>query len=352
MIKSTAKQKKALEQVSILADRLMEDIHARNLQPGDSYMTSHEAASFLGVAGASANRALQLLEKRKIIKRSQKIGCVILEPPNPDKKIIDHVHFLLHDQYYRTEGIGGDGILFGIQGVLPTSIVSHCLLQQESCTQQVTTLLDRSFRQETLDAFVLVRASYTIQQMLAESGLPAIAFGGLYPGVEKMGQIDRDHRQAAGYCIDYLKRRGCRRLAVMMRQTVLPGDHPTLDSLHESGLTLMTRFIPSENECIKTIVRELLDTPDRPDGFFCHTIRHAECVGEVLEEKKIPPESMPIVVLTTYLKKNEKIRFPHVELDADPETLGRRIGELLLKIASTNESVRECVPVKFLHGYR
>lgn len=348
VITSTEKQKKILNLTSVLADRLIADIRARNLKPGETYMTSHEAARFLGVAGASANRALQLLEKRRIIKRAQKRGSIILEPLSSDKRVIDQVHFLVHDKYYKTEGVGGDGIMFGIQSVLPTSIVSHCLLSQENEVQQVSILMERSLRQETSDAFVLVRASYVVQRMIADSGLPAIVFGGLYPGIGNLGQIDRDHHQAARCLIDYLQKKDCRRVAVLMRQVVLPGDHATLDCLHESGLSLITRFTPQENECIRTVARELLSLPQRPDAFFCHTLRHAECVDQLRSEMGIPSESLPIVILTAYLKKGERLSFPHVELYDDPETTGSRIGELLLKNTAENIPVREKISVRFV----
>lgn len=348
MIKSAEKQNKILGLTSTLADLLMADIRNRGLQPGDAYMTSHEAARFLGVAGASANRALQLLEKRKVIQRAQKRGCIVLEPPEPGKQPIEQVHFLVHDKYYRTEGIGGDGILFGIQSVLPTSTVSHCLLSQENEPQQVSKLIERSLRQETSDAFVLVRASYSTQRMIARSGLPAIVFGGLYPGIESLGQIDRDHRQAAKLLVQYLHEKHCHRLAVMMRQTVLPGDHPTLDYLHESGLDLIIRFVPSEDDCIKAAASLLLEDRNRPDAVLCHTMRHAECVDQIRRERKIPADQLPIAVLTAYLKKGEQMTFPHIELDSNPETLGRRIGELLLESTMTKNNVRECVPVKLI----
>lgn len=352
MIKSTEKQKKRLSLTSTLADRLMVDIRDRGLQPGETYMTSQEAARFLGVAGASANRALQLLEKRKVIHRAQKRGCVILEPPEQGKRVIDQVHFLVHDKYYRTEGIGGDGILFGIQSVLPTSTVSHCLLSQEAEPRQISNLIDNSLRQETTDAFVLVRASYTGQQMIAKSGLPAIVFGGLYPGITELGQIDRDHQQAAKLLIDYLREKNCRRLAVLMRQTVLPGDHPTLDCLHKSRLDLTTYFTPMENDCIDAVAAQLLDGPELPDGVLCQTTRYAECVDEIRRKRKIPTKQLPIVVLTAYLKKGERLSFPHIELDFDPEMIGQRIGQLLLNRVSTNAPVHECVPVKLVHGSR
>ncbi|MDR2756090.1 MAG: hypothetical protein LBC20_10310 [Planctomycetaceae bacterium] len=63
------KTSKFLTRTVQLADCLAADIRNRNLKPDETYYTALEAARFLGVAGAAANRALQLLEKRRMIQR-------------------------------------------------------------------------------------------------------------------------------------------------------------------------------------------------------------------------------------------------------------------------------------------
>ena len=346
---TTKKQSKFIVQTVQLADRLATDIRSRNLLPGETYLTAQEASRYLGVAGAMANRALQLLEKRKIIRRSQRRGSIVLEPPKPESFVIDRVHFLVHGQYYRTEGVGGDGILRGIQSELPTSSVSHCFLSTESEIGQVTKLIERALAEETTDGFILVRASYDVQQMVAKSGLPAIAYGSVYQGIEGLSQIDRDHTMAVRLVTEYLRNRRRTRLAVLMRQVVLPGDHLVLDALlQEPFFSTTFRFMPSEEEHIETVVRSMLNRTERPHAFLCQTIRQANCVERVRCDLNIAAKDLDIVVLSTYLKPGEETPFSHIVLGATTESTGRRFGTLLSELAKGKPPTYERIPVNFV----
>jgi len=343
------KRNKFIVQTVQLADRLAADIRRRNLKPGETYLTAQEASRYLGVAGASANRALQLLEKRKIIRRSQRRGAVVLEPPRPGGLAIDHVHFLVHDKYYRTEGVGGDGILLGIQSELPTSIVSHCFLSSENEVRLVAKQIEHALTEKTTDAFVMVRASYDVQRMVAESGLPAIVFGNVYEGIDGLSQIDRDHETAIRLVADYFRQQGRTRLVVLMRQQVMPGDHLALDALLQTpSFSTTLRFTPSEDEHIEAVVRSLLLQSDAPNAFLCQTIRQAECVEQVRRDLKLPKENLDVVVLTTYLKPGEETSFPYVVQCSTAEETGRRFGILLLKRAAGKPPTHEVIPVKLV----
>lgn len=345
----TDKKNKSLSRAIELADRLEADIARRRLKPGESYLTTLEASRFLGVAGASANLALQLLEKRQIIRRSQKKGSVILDPPIYGNLPIDHVRFLVHGRYYITEGVGGDGILLGIQSEMPTSTVSHCFLTPENEIQQVVKLVERAISADnSADAFVLVRASYDTQKIIAKSGLPAVVYGEVYRGIEGLSQIDHDHAAAIRLSTEYLQKRNRNRVAVFMRQHISPGEHRTFDTLLSiRSFTITLRFNPHDENNIECEARALLSQRKRPDAFLCQTLRQAECVQRVRKELKISKSSMDIVVLTTYLKRGETVPFPHIALSANPESLGRRLGSLLLQ-RSAGQCVQETVPVRLI----
>jgi DNA-binding LacI/PurR family transcriptional regulator len=340
------KKSKFLTQTVQLADRLAADIRNRKLKPGETYYTALEASRLLGVAGATANRALQLLEKRRIIQRSQRRGAIVLDPLPPNASGIDQVHFLVHDKYYRTEGIGGDGVLLGIQSELPTSIVSHCFLSPENEISQVLNLIDHSLAEETTDVFVLVRASYDAQRIIAQSAIPAVVYGSVFQGINHFSVIDRDHVGAIKLITDYLRKRGRKRVAVFMRYQVMAGDHQTFDALlNQSPFSLTLRFTPQENEAIEAETHSILNGSEKPDAFLCHTLRHAECVDRVRRELKIA--DLDIVVLSTYLKRGETTHFPHIVIDSDPEALGRRLGVLLLNRVAGIQT-QEILPVKFV----
>src|SRR5688572_33109266 len=57
-----------------LADLIAADIRRRKLNPGDSYQSTLETAEMLGVSTTAANRAMQVLVKRRVLDRRQKKG--------------------------------------------------------------------------------------------------------------------------------------------------------------------------------------------------------------------------------------------------------------------------------------
>lgn len=335
-----------LSQVLLLAERLELDIKNRNLKPGEQFYTAMEASRFLGVSGATANRALQVLEKRQIISRSQRRGAIILAPPDTHNCQIDNVHFLIHDKYYRREGIGGDGILLGIQSELPTATVSHCFLTPENESQQIAKLIDRSFSENSRDAFIIVRSSYEAQKMIAESGLPALIYGSTYPGISGLSNIDRDHKEAVRLVVRYLQSRGRTCLAAFFSQNVLPGLHQVLDALHHTRSLLMTmRFMPQEDECIEAEALNILTSPKSPEAILCHTMQYARCIDRV--RKKLNRSELDIVLTSSYLKRGETTHFPHIELSMDPEAIGRHLASSLLRHVGGQE-VHGIVPVKLV----
>ena len=62
-----------------IAARVEQDIRGRKLKPGDSYLNTEEVARMLGVSKATANRAMQLLAKRHVLRRGQRKGVTIAE---------------------------------------------------------------------------------------------------------------------------------------------------------------------------------------------------------------------------------------------------------------------------------
>src|SRR3954451_11682207 len=112
-----------------LADRIAEDIRRRELRPGDAYLSTAEEARGMQVNGTKANRALQLLARRRVLDRRQRKGTFIAQPPSdPPGPALDVVHLLVQQDYLRTEGLLADGVVLGIQGVLPSATLQFNFL--------------------------------------------------------------------------------------------------------------------------------------------------------------------------------------------------------------------------------
>src|SRR3954466_11480587 len=66
-----------------LADKIADDIRKKKLKPGDPYQGTTETAEMLGVSTTAANRAMQVLVKRRLIERRQRKGTFVAVPGAP-----------------------------------------------------------------------------------------------------------------------------------------------------------------------------------------------------------------------------------------------------------------------------
>lgn len=356
------KMRKTVQKTLAMADILEADIREKQLKPGDPYLSTIDASRLLGVSGGTANRVLQILEKRRVIQRRQRVGAVVLEPPVSQGHAIKRVHFLVHEKYFYTEGIGADGILFGLQPALASASVEFFFLKQGQEEEQVKGLIEHSISVGETDGFVLVRMPYEVQSLLAHSRLPAVVHGARYTGIESISSIDRDHTQVAGIVLDFMEKRGRVRPALLMRQTVLPGDMEFLDTLTRRPAPWIFRYIPTDDEiilaeCRKLLARRLPEADSRtgdgrPDLVVCQTSRHADMLRQALEEANLEAgRDLDVIVLQYYLKERRETTepeglFPHIISEYSPEKTGRRIGSLLLAAAQGEEPSLETIPVR------
>ncbi|CAE7545568.1 unnamed protein product, partial [Symbiodinium sp. CCMP2456] len=217
----------------------MADIATRGLQSGDPYLGTAEAARMLGVSTTSANRAMQLLVQRNILSRRQKRGTFIADGIHGQaERTIDRVHLVVNNTYLATEGMMADGVIVGIQSVLPHAEIEFNHLPGSDDTAWVSELIAKTARSQQAEGFVLARSSLTSQRLFQASGLPTVIFGSRFPSIQALPSIDRDHVEAGRLLTTKLFEQGVRRLGVLMRSQVLPGDHPFMDSIWKTAAEL------------------------------------------------------------------------------------------------------------------
>ncbi|MGI9427113.1 MAG: hypothetical protein ACR2NM_00530, partial [Bythopirellula sp.] len=176
------------------------------------------------------------------------------------------VHFLVHQKYFNAEGIGNDHILIGMQEELPGVQVQISFLPASQESSFIADLIQATLKSKSVDGFILVRAGFEIQRMVSASGLPAVVYGSVFPGVGEIARCDRDMFAVGQVLTSYLLERGHRRLAYYNRQQSLPGDQHTIDGvartmgkakLQTDDLTV--RFLPSDNQVCESETKHLLN---------------------------------------------------------------------------------------------
>lgn len=342
---------------STLADLLMADIERRELKAGDRYLTTAEASEMLGVGNGAANRALQVLERRRRIVRQQRRGAYVVDPSKPQQvQPLDRVHFLVHQKYLRAEGVGQDESLLGIERELPGVPVQISFLPTDNEAGFVEELLDESSRAKRQVGFVLVRASYETRRLIADRDVPAVVNGTLYPSIEGLPCLTFDMKSAGGILAQFLLDRGHERLAYINRQITYGGDQLTMEGIAaalsakgKSPADLTLRFLPPSSEVYAAEAARLLTQAKGPTGFICRTVRMADDVMATAKRLgRKPGEDFDVAVCDYYQRPNDLPRYAWPKPLISSEELGRRLAQLLIAQIKRADGVvgNDIVPVE------
>ncbi len=337
-------------QIATLADKIATDIANRDLSPGDPYLSAAKTAQRFKVSGTAANRALQLLEKRGVLHRRQRVGAVIAEPSDPkeSQRRIQRVHLVVQENYLRTEGLLKDGVLIGLQEALPGAELQFNFLPDRDEADYIQKLVNESLQSRQQEGFVLLRSSVTTQRILMDSGLPTVVHGQLHPSIDRVAQIDRDQFQMGQLLTEYLIRQRCSRLFVLLRETVSSGDHKFLDAVMttcaEAGLRmdrLTVRCYPADPAAIAADIKHLMTK--RKTGLICRTEQLADVAMAAVGDMDAATNCLAAVA---DVYRPLSTRFAYAASVITPEEFGRRTGHLLAEFTSTAIPEQQRIPVE------
>lgn len=342
-----------------LASRIRADIENRALKPGDQYLNSADAARQFQVSTHAANRALQLLAKRRVVTRKQRLGTVVTLEENeaPPGTGIDRVHLLVREDYFKSEGVLADGVVMGIQGEMPRVGIQFNFLPLSEERPYVEDLVGQVLKSDGQEAFVLVRASLVTQRVITQSGCPAVVHGTPYPSVEPLCSIDRDHALEAELLVDYLCRhRGTKRVLLMMRERLHAGDHLFLDAIHQqvskAGLGpdgLVLRCLPQDTDLVEVELDRVLDAnPGISTGVICATEFLAQITKNGIDKRSDRSPKHHVALMAFYRRPGHSDpQVPHLHARVTPEQIGADIANLLMRqIQGKHIAVHETYPLE------
>lgn len=340
----------ATSRIVKLADRLENDIRERNLPAGTPYFSAQDAAKYLGVAGEAANFALQLLEKRRVIKRRRRIGAVVASvPTNDDNTVaIRNIYFFISKSLLANETVGSPKIFLGIQQHFPEADIVYNYIRPGREIEQVGQAVRKAFDKKGTDAFVLGSAPFEVQQVIASSGIPAVIYGSRYPGVKGIPQLERDYVRMARTIRSFAKKSDRKRPLILMPLNLYAGDDRLVAELTRVFRhRLDFRFAPQSEGAASDLFRQILAETNPPDMVVSHDFHITNEIRPLLREESRRGNDISLLTLgIEYGTDNEPD--PHFILDFEPEELGSAIGRLLLaRINGKNVSDRR-VPVRLV----
>ena len=287
-----------------MADLIVTDIRGKGLGVGDRYLSTVETARMLRVDTTDVNKAMQLLVKRHVLMRRQRLGTFVGKGLDASHVAgLRSVRFLVSDSEIRGEGLFDSEIMMGLQGSLPHVKLSVNFISHENEAEELNHLIGEILRNPEPEGLILAGSTLYMQRTVAASGLPAVVFGHLYPSVKGMSFVDRDPVQIGRELTNHLLERGRRRIVCVFRQNMLPGDHIMFDTvaktLSEKGLpgsNLVMRCLPFDQAVVASEVDHFLDSSDEPVGFLVRAATKADLIYDAIHARLGDSDSATTVV--------------------------------------------------------
>lgn len=339
-----------------LAERIEADIRDRGLRPGDSYLTAAETARMLGCNTAAVSRALQLLVQRRVLDRKPRTGATVAFPGiSRQTSPLGRVYLLVHQNYIKTEGLLMDGTIIGMQSELPGVDVQFNFVPADDGEQYVSRLISEAARHPEPTGLVLVRSSLAIQRLTVESGLPTVVYGSLYPSVDSLSWLDRDHFAGGQLLARHALSQGCQKLIVLMRERFSPGDNPFLDGMQtamtEAALSpdrVVIRAVPSDRKAVCAETYRLLSDRTKT-GIIARSEPLADGAMDGIEMRELRLGSDVVAVISDVYRRGGEnpLKLPYLVANLQPEAIGAHIGRMLAQRVKNPESEpeHELIPI-------
>lgn len=353
---STSVKRKAT--IIELAERLQRDIYARGLKQGDPYLGQVEAKKLLSVSSDATNRAMRLLAQQGVIERVKGKGTFIAKVDrtlNSAPDSIRRVHIIVPKDMIDKEGFLLEGYVIGIQSELPDTEIVYYFLPQNDEGELVEDLVKTTAARSGIHAFVLIGSTFAAQKIMADSGLPTVVGGSLYPSIRGLAYVDADYASEAKKVANYLLERNCRRFLYLTRSRVLPGDQAIQDGLCKElssagiGLSeLLIRHLPPDLLQIKASATEVLQqhvSRKEKLGIVARNAFLSRGVEEVADEHGYQfGKELDLVSMGPQLKnRKEELRLPYVHQTDSGEVRGKHVGQLLIRLVTDGEAGHVCL---------
>ncbi len=332
---------KTITRIDKLADTLRKDIQRRALRVGDSYLTAAEAGEMLGVTSIMANRAMNILAERSLLVRHRRRGTFVgpaFEPLSPTTTVAIHcIDFMDDDPNWNAPL---RQILTGIQKHIPSARLSYHQIPFENALHHVRDVVERISSSPSFGGIIFSFAPQGVQEYIADTGLPAVVHGSVYPGVN-IPCIDSDQKEIGRLMAKIGIDNGCRRLVFANREHWRQGDTLAFDGImemvHTADLGIRIRNMPIDpvalDNMARALINELLDEPQSPAAVLCRTPQMANAIGREAKLRGMKmPEELLIVCNASIHGTPLDISCPTVANPKTTEEVYVIIGEMLKRL--------------------
>lgn len=355
----------ALSKIDRLSLLVEEDILRKRLREGDRYLTSDEAGKQFGVSRATAHRAFQLLVDREMLVSKPRLGTFV-GPASPYRNLqlprLKCVHAVIDPERLHA-GLSIGELLDGLKEVLPDFDLQVNYLPSASAADYMAALLANITRDNTeidgtlSQGLVVLGCPRIVQEMVAAAEVPAVILGSRYPTAASIPSITVDNVAKGQLLTQYLLNRGHKRIALLMRETWLPGDRLMFEGINQQLAkaemphgTLDLRSVPADRHVIRAELSECFLGANAPTALICQQ-RFADLVAGCLAEMNLQvPTDIDMVIETTDHRTETTSKLVHSFSEISFPERVRRAGKLLGQLLAGEESNSTAIfPIQLIY---
>jgi DNA-binding LacI/PurR family transcriptional regulator len=284
-----AESKTLTAPLSPLAKKIELDIKRRGLAPGDPYLTADEVGRHFGTQGRTASRAMAQLAEIHLLVRRRGAGTFVGPGIESENGVALGTVYVLVSTGRLLTGLPIDQMVVELGNALRDCQIRLAVVPDTDQRQFVNQLLESGADGRPIGGVVLVGCSRQVHEVVVESGICSVVFGSVHATSRRLFSVDADHRAMGFMAARYLADRGCKKMAIILRDHWLPGDNHFLDGVNEAMATSVVdhgspvlRSLPAEHDAIVAEVAHMLEGGEGPTGLICRGRLFAESVLEAV----------------------------------------------------------------------
>jgi DNA-binding LacI/PurR family transcriptional regulator len=324
-----------------LANRMEEDIRGRGLRPGEPFWTTAQAGRQMGISKSMAYRAMKILTNRQLLVshpgRGTFVGPKVADAAFGQTKCC-HV-FLTHD-LFKSSGQSAHGWLAGLSATFVGYGIQFDFISLRDAVGQAQRFIEQGLASGTLACVVLVGCPREVQELVLLRGVPALVLGSDYSSTRRLPSVDADQLEAGRLATQYLLRRGCRRIALLMRETWFPGDRRMFEGigqgLDEAKLgheALVLRNLSVDPAALAGDMQRLLAQDGFPRGCICRSPLFARAAIDAAQSLGLKvPGDLHLVIAGLDRQAAADLSVPRVSMKVNTEELAALGGRMLLEL--------------------
>jgi Periplasmic binding protein-like domain/Bacterial regulatory proteins, gntR family len=344
-------------------DRLLLDMGARGLKPGEPYLTAERAAQLLGSSRATAHRAMTKLVEQQVLVARPGSGTFIgpKAPASPPGTTLS-LHVLMP-----LDSLGFNPCITAPLIKLLQSVSRHFggaavqfnTFPAGAALGYFRETVSKPFQDGQIAAVIMVGCHWTIQEFLKDQGIKALVLGSMFSDRQFFPSIDKDSVQGAEILVHDLVKKGHRRFGVVAPASGLAGVDFFTDAVGRSlaahGIpadSLSLRYCNGDQSVTENRLRELLTGPLHPtalitDGGDLANLAASAATGLGLRV----PGDIEIVFEGSLLQTGYPARYPHTAATLTHEELATEIYQRVRALTTlTKISNPHFVPVHLVEA--